>query len=171
MAFLFQRSLRAAESWTSAAALAETLTPSVNLLERADMWRGSTWRRSWWLHVFVRTLFFKLDFCTLYWFNLHFFRSQRLASTWSIIKRRLATRSPTCLLSRGTWRGSVRLAYRVTQWMLCCRFEARTWFYMIILHFVVQPCVVDWYIVLVVCYYKAAFIKQFSPVIYLDPTV
>lgn len=47
----------AAECWTLAVALAETVSPLVNWLGRTDMWRGSTWRRNWWLEKLVYTQF------------------------------------------------------------------------------------------------------------------
>lgn len=56
VAFLSQRSLRAAESWTLAVARAETAMPSVNLWDQMGMWRGSTWRRSWWSHMLIWTM-------------------------------------------------------------------------------------------------------------------
>lgn len=140
--FLSQRSLRAAECWTLAAALAETVSPSVNWLERADMWRGLTWQRSWWLEKLVHTVWI-LDFCTVFRFNLLLFRSQCLASMSSTIRRSLATRKPTCLLSRGTWRSSMRLEYRTTQLMLCCRFGKQTLFYISDLYFIIYTCGMD----------------------------
>lgn len=68
-----------------------------------------------------------LDFCALYSFYSSLLRLLCLVSTLSITNRSLAIRSPTSPLSRGTWRSSVKLAYRMTQWMLCCRFKASLW--------------------------------------------
>lgn len=45
--FHFQQSSRAAESWISAVAPAETAMLLVNWLGRMDTWLGSTWHRSW----------------------------------------------------------------------------------------------------------------------------
>lgn len=69
--------------------------------------------------------------CTVWWFTWSFLRSQHLDSTSSIIKRRLAIRSPMSLLSRVTWRSSLKLAYRMTQWMLYCVFKYQFSFYKI----------------------------------------
>lgn len=74
VAFPFQRSLRAAGSWTSAAALAGTVLPSVDSLDRADMWQGLIWQRSWWFtHACTHThTHLTFDFCTFCWFNFAF---------------------------------------------------------------------------------------------------
>lgn len=69
-----------------------------------------------------------LDFCPVLRFNPFLFRSQCLASMSSTIRRSLATRKPTCLSSRDTWRSSMRLEYKTTQLMLCCRFGKQTLF-------------------------------------------
>lgn len=45
------------------------------------------------------------------------FRSQCLVSMPSTIRRRLALRKPTCLLSRATWRSSMRREYQTTPLM------------------------------------------------------
>lgn len=84
-----------------------------------------------------------LDFCTVLPFDLLLFRSQWLASMSSTIRRRLATRKPTCLSSRGTWRSSMRLEYRTTQLTLCCRFGKQTLFYITGLYFIIYTCDMD----------------------------